>query len=173
MEITLILLSFPISERPRQRAHAFFLVIKTNIFSLNRSIPIRMLPQLKKIRRLTMLITSEPKNNIYRSLIDLAFDLCDEFILVLHKEYRIFDSAKSIIEKLKPYLIEMKEQSTWAGTQLYEDTACVYHYRTSTRAREIIKEVSSAFISVDNNLIFPEDLSFYKNGKPWLMKHSP
>lgn len=115
-----------------------------------------------------MLITSEPKNNIYRSLIDLAFDLCDEFILVLHKEYRIFDSAKSIIEKLKPYLIEMKEQSTWAGTQLYEDTACVYHYRTSTRAREIIKEVSSALFQwIQPN--FPEDLSFYKNGKPWLI----
>ena len=115
-------------------------------------------------------ITSEPKNDVYRFLVDLAFDLCDEFILVVRKDLclKSNDSAKSVLEKLNDYLKEMKEQSEWAGTELIEYTAYVYHYHTSPEAREIIKEVSNSLYSwVQPNL--PEDLSFYKSGKPWLV----
>ncbi|MDD4621422.1 MAG: hypothetical protein PHQ15_11505 [Methanosarcina sp.] len=53
-----------------------------------------------------MYITSEPRNDVYRYLIDLAFDLCDEFILVTRKEIELNDNGKSILEKLKPYLMK-------------------------------------------------------------------
>jgi hypothetical protein len=117
-----------------------------------------------------MIITSEPKNDIYRRLLDLAFDLCDEFILVVRKEQslELNENAKSVLEKLNDHLKEIKEQTEWAGTILYEHTAYVYHYNTSPKAGEIIKEVSNslyAWIHPD----LPEDLSFYKNGKPWLV----
>ncbi|MGA9188190.1 MAG: stage III sporulation protein AH [Methanosarcina sp.] len=115
-------------------------------------------------------ITSEPKNDVYRLLVDLAFDLCDEFILVVRKDLclKSNDNAKSVLEKLNDYLIEMKEQSEWAGTKLLRHTAYVYHYHTSPEAREIIKEVSNSLYSwMQPNL--PEDLSFYKSGKPWLV----
>lgn len=120
-------------------------------------------------KRNLMYITSEPRNDVYRHLIDLAFDLCDEFILVIRKEIELNDNGKSILEKLKPYLIEMKKQSEWAGTILGGGrTAYVYHYRTDTHAREIIKEVSNSLYGwVQSD--FPEDLSFYKSGKPWLV----
>lgn len=115
-------------------------------------------------------INIEPKNDTYRLLVDLSFDLCDEFILVVRKDLCLKpnDSAKSVLEKLNDYLKEMKEQSEWAGTELLEHTAYVYHYHTSPEAREIIKEVSNSLYSwVQPNL--PEDLSFYKSGKPWLV----
>ena len=115
-------------------------------------------------------ITSEPKNDVYRFLVDLAFDLCDEFILVVRKDLclKSNDSDKSVLEKLNDYLKEMKEQSEWAGTKLLKHTAYVYHYHTSPEAREIIKEVSNSLYSwMQPNL--PEDLSFYKSGKPWLV----
>jgi len=114
---------------------------------------------------------SEPKNDAYRDLVDLAFDLCDEFILVVCNELRLNDNAKSILDRLKPYLTEIKEQSEWAGTELLDTTALVYHYRTDAQAREIIKEVSdSLYCWLPPNL--PEDLSFYKNGEPWLVNIS-
>lgn len=115
-----------------------------------------------------MIITSEPQNDVYRHLVCLAFDLCDEFILVVRKDLCLNDNAKSVLEKLNDHLKEMKKQSEWAGTKLLGHTAYVYHYHTSPEAREIIKEVSNSLYSwMQPNL--PEDLSFYKSGKPWLV----
>lgn len=37
-------------------------------------------------KRNWMYITSEPKNDVYRYLVDLAFDLCDELTLDIRKE---------------------------------------------------------------------------------------
>lgn len=115
-------------------------------------------------------IISEPKNNVYRLLVDLAFDLCDEFILVVHKKYcsDLNDNAKAVLEKLNDDLKEMKEQSEWAGTELLGHTAYVYHYYTSPEAREIIKKVSNSLYSWMYPDL-PEDLSFYNSGKPWLV----
>jgi hypothetical protein len=113
-----------------------------------------------------MIITSEPKNDVYRRLVDLAFDLCDEFILVVHEDLELNDNAKSVLEKLNDYLKEMKEQSEWAGTRL-GGYAYVHHYYTSPKAGEIIKEVSNSLYGWKQPHL-PEDLSFYKSGKPWL-----
>ena len=115
-----------------------------------------------------IIIDSEPKSDVYWHLIDLAFDICDEFILVVRKEIDLNDKGKSVLEKLNPHLEEMKEQSKWAGTELAcGRTAYVYHYHINPEAREIIKEVSNSLYAwMQQN--FPEDLSFYKNGKPWL-----
>jgi hypothetical protein len=120
-------------------------------------------------RRNLISITSEPKNDVYRRLIDLAFDLCDEFTLVIRKEIELNDKGKSILEKLNDHLIEMKKQSEWPGTILgCGHFAYVYYYHTSLEAREIIKEVSNSLYGwVQRD--FPEDLSFYKSGKPWLV----
>ncbi len=120
-------------------------------------------------RRNLIDITSEPKNDVYRHLIDLAFDLCDEFTLVIREEFKLNDKGKSILEKLNDHLIEMKKQSEWPGTILgCEDFAYVYHYHASPEAREIIKEVSNSLYGWMQR-DFPEDLSFYKSGKPWLV----
>jgi len=121
-----------------------------------------------------IVIDSEPKNEVYYSVIDLAFDICDEFILVVERSYppSLNNNGKLILKKLRPFFIEKKKQSEWAGTTLAKgDTAFVYHYRTDPGAKEIIKEVSrSLYDWVHRD--FPEDLSFYKNGKPWLVNVS-
>ena len=118
-----------------------------------------------------MIIVSEPKNSVYRNLINLAFDLCDKFILVERKDIDFNGNAKSILEKLEVNLIEVKEQSSWAGNKLGDSTAYVYHYNTDSHAREIISEVSDSLYSwVQPN--YPEDLSFYKNGISWLVNNA-
>jgi len=82
-------------------------------------------------RRNFISITSEPKNDVYRRLIDLAFDLCDRFTLVVYEETKLDDKGKSILEKLNDHLIEMKKQSEWPGTILCDQFAYVYYYRVS------------------------------------------
>lgn len=117
-----------------------------------------------------MIITSDPQNDVYKSLIDLSFDVCDEFILVVRKDagLNFNDNGKLVLQKLNGSLKEMREQSKWAGTELRGSTAYVYYYGTDNQAREIIKEVSNSLYSwVQPDL--PEDLSFIKNGKSWLI----
>jgi hypothetical protein len=109
-----------------------------------------------------VIITKNPKDEVYRNLIDLAFDVCDEFVLVVHTYgLRFSQNAQTILDKLKGSLIEVKERSE--EPRLFE-----YHYRTSIEARNLVKKVSVTLYSwLQPGL--PEDLSFLKNGKPWLV----
>ncbi len=66
-----------------------------------------------------MFFTADPKGEIYKQLIDLAFNICDEFVLVTYilLEYgELNQNGKSILENLKPSLKEIKEQFYWPGT---------------------------------------------------------
>lgn len=115
-------------------------------------------------------ITCNPENDVYRGLIDYAFKACDEFILVVHKNYCLkYSKTKNLIlERLNPFLKEMKEQLKWAGTEMRGTGAFVYHYNTDQKANKIIKEVSNSLYDWMYPDL-PEDLCFYKNGKPWLI----
>lgn len=115
-----------------------------------------------------MFIEINPKNDVYKNLIDLAFDVCNEFILVVRKDLDLNKYARVVLEKLNGSLKEMKEESKWASGELFEQTAFVYHYNTDNEARAIIKECSDSLHSwVQPKL--PEDLSFIKNDKAWLI----
>jgi len=120
-----------------------------------------------------MFIICDTKNDAYKKLIDLAFDVCDEFILVIRKDPGLYldDCGMLVLEKLKDSLKEMKEESEWVSNKLFDQTASVYYYSTDNKAREIIKEASNSLHSwIHPNL--PEDLSFIKNGSPWLINNS-
>mgnify|MGYP001267564752 CR=1 FL=1 len=87
-----------------------------------------------------MFFTADPKGEIYKQLIDLAFNICDEFVLVTYilPEYgELNQNGKSILENLKPSLKEIKEQFYWPGTYC-SNLAYVHYYNTDNNAREII-----------------------------------
>ncbi|MBZ9637768.1 stage III sporulation protein AH [Clostridium sp. FP1] len=119
-----------------------------------------------------MFIETNPREKIYRDLIDLAFEVCNEFVLVVRINMDINTNINYVLEKLQPSLKEVKEQFEWPGT-IYggEQPALVYYYNTDNHAKEILKQVSNSLHDwVQPNL--PEDLSFIKNHKPWLINTS-
>lgn len=90
-----------------------------------------------------MFVLYDIKDNLYKNLMDMPFDVCDEFVLVVRKDLDFNDNGKAILEKLDVSLKYMKEQWEWAGTQCFgEFPAEVYYYKTDNHAREIIKEVA-------------------------------
>ena len=119
-----------------------------------------------------MFLENDPKDNAYRDLIDLAFKVCDTFILVVRKDIFLNQNVDYILEELESSLKEVKEQYEWPGTLLAgEKPAKVYYYNTDINARTIIKTVTNSLHSwVYPDL--PEDLCFIKNGKPWLINTS-
>lgn len=119
-----------------------------------------------------MFIETNPKDKVYRELMDLAFEICDEFVLVVRNDMDINANVNHVLEKLEPYLTEIKEQFEWPGTRYYgEKPAQVYYYNTNKYAKEILKQVSNSLHDwVQPSL--PEDLSFIKNHQPWLINTS-
>jgi hypothetical protein len=116
-----------------------------------------------------IIIKHNPKKDVYKKLIDVAFEICDTFHLVLRKDMGPLNKCLPILKMLESSLIVMKEESEWASTILGDgQTAKVYYYRTDTNASKIIREVSNSLYDWVHPS-FPEDLSFFKEGKEWLV----
>jgi hypothetical protein len=69
----------------------------------------------------------------------------------------------------------MRLESKWASTILGDDNnAEVYFYHTDEHTEKVVKELSNSLydwcLSEPNAL--PEDLSFFKNGRPWLVNYA-
>ena len=119
-----------------------------------------------------MFIETNPKDKVYRDLIDLVFEICDEFVLVVRKDISVTANVNHVLEKLQSSLKEVKAQFEWPGTIYYgEQPALVYYYNTNNHAKKILKQASNSLHDwIQPNL--PEDLSFIKNHKPWLINTS-
>ena len=118
-------------------------------------------------------IMEEPLGEVYNKLIDFAFESCDMFHLVIRKDMmsnvkRGLKRYQPILIKFEPSLIEIKEESEWASTQLGRSIALVYNYHTTEEAKKTLKELSHSLYGwIAPHL--PEDLAFFKKGKPWLV----
>jgi len=119
-----------------------------------------------------MFIESEPKDKVYRDLIDLAFDICDEFLLVVRNDLFFNQNVDYLLEKLKPSLIKTKDVYQWPGTILAGGKpAKIYYYKADNNVKTTIKIATNSLYSwVQPDL--PEDLSFIKNGEYWLVTTS-
>lgn len=117
-------------------------------------------------------IDKNPEDEVYEDLMDLAFDICDTFHLVLRTDMGNIRSLDSFIEKLKDSFIEMKRESKWASTMLAdENKAEVYYFHADENSKKVIKQFSNSLYDwcLSEPNILPEDLSFFKEGHVWLV----
>ena len=118
------------------------------------------------------IIDENPKNEVYDALLDLAFETCNSFQLVLRRDLGNIRVLDPILKKLKGSLIEIKLDSQWASTILEDNNkAEVYFYQADEKAKRVVKELSNSLYDwcLSEPEILPEDLSFLKNGSPWLV----
>lgn len=117
------------------------------------------------------IIEENPKNEVYDALMDLAFETCTTFQLILRRDMGNIRALDPILEKLKDSFLEMKLESKWASTILDSDNkAEVYFFQTDDNAKKVVKELSNSLYGwCLSPGMLPEDLSFFKNGSPWLV----
>ncbi|WP_379135746.1 hypothetical protein [Paenibacillus sp. sgz500958] len=63
-------------------------------------------------------ILQEPTGEVYRSLLEVAINLCDEFILVKRDQMPLEESGVELLKALQPFFKEVKKQDNWPGTRL-------------------------------------------------------
>lgn len=114
-----------------------------------------------------IMILKEPYGNTYKSLISLAMNTCDEFILVKRDQVPLYEKGYDFLHKLKPYLKEIKKQERWPGTQLLGHYADVYYYECHEQCVDILTEHTENLYSWLQPYL-PEDLCFFKGRQEWL-----
>jgi hypothetical protein len=100
----------------------------------------------------------------YYKLLQEMLTKADVFSLVVVSTISLNDAGKEILNKLQPYLVEAIETSSWPGTILNDQKAKLYKYNVSPNSIKILSSMNNLFSWLQPE--FPEDLTFYKKGKP-------
>jgi hypothetical protein len=117
-------------------------------------------------------LLTEPKEDLYRKVIDYAVNECKTVLLVVRKSIALNSNGTKVLQQLDPYLKNKMESTEWPGTKLLEDTAVVHQYHFGPACAEILKRsAESLYEWVQPEL--PEDLCLLKdNEDPWLVSIS-
>lgn len=120
-----------------------------------------------------IVLQKNPKGKTYQDLIDVCFEVCDQFHLVLRKDMGPLKGFDDFLKKIEPALLTMKEESEWASTILGDgQTAFVYYYHTKNDdVKQVIKHAVLSLYDWEMPH-FPEDLSFFKGEEVWLSTSS-
>lgn len=114
------------------------------------------------------IFSKEPAGKTYEDLIDIAADLCNEFLLVRRNGVDLNENGEKLLIELSNCLIEIKEQQSWPGTELLEGYAKVYYFKLNDVSKELLKRYSKGLYSWKQPLLL-EDLCFFKKGRqPWI-----
>jgi hypothetical protein len=110
----------------------------------------------------------EPSGGAYRTLIQLALEVCDTFILVKRDQMELEAEGQELFERLQPYFIETRKDDYWPGTRLLGHYADIHHFRCSPEAADILLDYTDRLYGwVQPGL--PDDLCFFKEGEAWLI----
>ncbi|WP_339803186.1 hypothetical protein MKY19_12535 [Paenibacillus sp. FSL R5-0744] len=101
-------------------------------------------------------------------LIQVAMEVCDEFILVKRDEMELEPEGYELLERLQPFLKEIVKDDYWPGTRLMGHYADVYYFRCSPDAVDILLSYSTCLYSWMQTRV-PDDLCFLRQGQPWLI----
>ncbi|SMQ80968.1 hypothetical protein SAMN05444673_4064 [Bacillus sp. OV166] len=97
----------------------------------------------------------------YKKFIHFAIEKSDYFILVQRNDMPCGDTIDELLEKLEPYLINVRKQKSWANTQLRGSSAYVFYYHSHKECESILVEYANNMFDWQQPRLL-EDLSFYK-----------
>lgn len=114
------------------------------------------------------IFSTEPKGKTYEELIDLAGQICSEFILVRRHKDILSKNVENLLKELSDFLVEEKIQESWPGTDTGGDNI-VYYFKLNNITKEIIKKYSQGMYSWMEPMLL-QDLCFLKDGRnPWII----
>lgn len=113
------------------------------------------------------IILDSLNTNQYKELINFAFEYSQHFSVCTFKRYHKKDLSNSyyaFFENLKQYIMD---DYAFILPKHYERGQKFYIYELNTETQKYISKVPNIFSWCPP--IYPEDLTFYTNKKPWLI----
>lgn len=109
----------------------------------------------------------EPKGTTYKELLNVAFSICDELLLVKRDQLDLNENGKKFIGEIKSYVKEIRRQDEWPGTTLIGHYADVYYFDCNPELKEILlSKTERLYQWLTPELL--EDICFLKKGEVWL-----
>jgi hypothetical protein len=110
--------------------------------------------------------TREPSGSAYQELLEFCGSRCIVATLVIRELDWLEEDAIAVMERLRPFQIEIAERSEWAGTRLIEHTATVYTYGVDEALVNALQTLASGLYAWQQPHR-PEDLvRLRSNGDP-------
>lgn len=114
-------------------------------------------------------ILDEPTGQAYRDLLRYSLSFSDTFLLVVRHSIPIAATGQEVLDRLKSFQLSRTEESEWPGTQLLDETAIVYRFKSSDESFALLGKVSEGLFSWKQPEL-PEDLCLIRtDGSPWLV----
>lgn len=113
-------------------------------------------------------LLEEPVGDTYRQLLSLAFNVCDQCILVQRDQIPISLNDGKLMEELKPYIQEVRKQEEWPGTQLMGHYADVYYMACTKELEQLLLTKADRLYAWTQPYLL-DDLCFFRNGQVWLI----
>lgn len=120
-------------------------------------------------------INKQPKDSVYRKLIDTAICFCNSGLLVVRETINLDESGTKVIQGLERFITEKTRSSKWPGTILLcneafpNNVATIYSFRFCLDSAEILKNSVKGLYSW-RQPEYPEDLCLLRpDGSPWLV----
>lgn len=116
--------------------------------------------------------TTEPKGNLYGSLLDYSLNHCQYFQFIIRPGRFLDENGKSAFEKLNFFLIKKEEVSEWPGTIMCSQTVTLLQFALNQQSVKILNQLMRGLYS----WLYPhfsEDLSIVRQDQePWLISVS-
>ena len=111
----------------------------------------------------------EPAGRLYLALLDASVAHCESMLLVQRASIGIGHRAKSLIERLAPWLLEESQRSEWPGTKLHGDRALVRIFSLNRDSAEVLRSSAKRLYEWKQPALL-EDLCLLRpSGEPWLV----
>lgn len=108
-------------------------------------------------------LTENPRDEVYRQLIQTFFDHSDKFYFITRKELAY---NQEILDRFAPYVMETYKTKTWANTTTTGPAATVFVMESNEATCQLVKQCAQSLYDwVAPEL--PEDLTFMKNDFAW------
>lgn len=122
------------------------------------------------MKRIFFGFSSEPQEQVYRDLIDLALSVgqCKYAFLIVREKIPLDQNGNQALEDLNPHIETVKDVSEWPGTKLHNQTAKLYSYRFDQECAAALKTIASRLYEWEQPHL-PEDLGLMLDETaPWL-----
>lgn len=113
-------------------------------------------------------IKAEPRGDLYKSLVEFCAVRSRILLLVLRDVEWLTDSARSLFQRLEPFLLSKQKATEWPGTRLTEGQATVFRYRTAPELVRLIQDATEGLYEWQQPER-PEDLAFLRSDETPLL----